>query len=62
MIYFFDLVTDLPNQNLKAEDMIVADAVHSVRPQFWLEPKYVEQIIGKKTMHDTNFPESKAIT
>lgn len=35
-------------KDLKAGDVITADAVRSVRPGFGLAPKYLESIIGKK--------------
>jgi len=35
-------------KKMKAGDVITADAVRSVRPGFGLEPKYIDQIIGRK--------------
>ncbi|MHB8820159.1 MAG: pseudaminic acid synthase [Pseudomonadaceae bacterium] len=35
-------------KKMKAGDVITADAVRSVRPGFGLEPKYLDQIIGRK--------------
>jgi N-acetylneuraminate synthase len=35
-------------KDLKAGDVITADAVRSVRPGFGLEPKFIDQIIGRK--------------
>jgi sialic acid synthase SpsE len=35
-------------KDLKAGDMITADAVRSVRPGFGLAPKYLEAIIGQR--------------
>ena len=39
-------------KDLKAGDVITADAVRSVRPGFGLPPKYLEEIIGKKAAID----------
>ena len=39
-------------KNLKAGDVITADAVRSVRPGFGLAPKYREKIIGKRLAMD----------
>ena len=39
-------------KNLKAGDVITADAVRSVRPGFGLAPKCLENIIGKKVTAD----------
>ena len=39
-------------KNLNAGDVITADSIRSVRPGFGLPPKYFDQIIGKKTVHD----------
>jgi N-acetylneuraminate synthase len=39
-------------KNLKAGDVITADAVRSVRPGFGLAPKYLNQIIGKRVVKD----------
>jgi N-acetylneuraminate synthase len=40
-------------KDLKAGDVITADAVRSVRPGFGLAPKFIDQIIGKILMKDT---------
>lgn len=39
-------------KNLKAGDVITADAVRSVRPGFGLAPKHLEEIIGKTVKND----------
>lgn len=39
-------------KDLKAGDVITADAVRSVRPGFGLAPKELNMIIGKKVIHD----------
>ena len=39
-------------KNLKAGDVITADAVRSVRPGFGLAPKYLHQIIGRILQHE----------
>lgn len=39
-------------KDLKAGDVITADAVRSVRPGFGLPPKYLDDIIGKKAVSD----------
>jgi pseudaminic acid synthase len=39
-------------KDLKAGDMITADAVRSVRPGFGLAPKFIGQIIGKTLVKD----------
>jgi len=39
-------------KDLKAGDVITADAVRSVRPGFGLAPKYYDGILGKKIIHD----------
>lgn len=39
-------------KDLKAGDIITADAVRSVRPGFGLAPKFLEKIIGKKVTAD----------
>ena len=39
-------------KDLKAGDVITADAVRSVRPGFGLAPKYINKIIGKTLLHD----------
>lgn len=39
-------------KDLKAGDVITADAVRSVRPGFGLAPKYLNQIIGKRVVKD----------
>ena len=36
-------------KDLKAGDLITADMVRSVRPGYGLEPKYLDQIIGRRT-------------
>lgn len=41
-------------KDLKAGDLITADAVRSVRPGFGLAPKYLKQIIGKKINQDVS--------
>lgn len=38
-------------KDLKAGDTITADAVRSVRPGFGLEPKHMNNIVGKKVTH-----------
>ena len=40
-------------KDLKAGDVITADAVRSVRPGFGLAPKFLEQILGKTVANDT---------
>jgi N-acetylneuraminate synthase len=42
-------------KDLKAGDLIAADAVRSVRPGFGLAPKYLDQIIGAKLAKDVRF-------
>ena len=42
-------------KDLKAGDVITADAVRSVRPGFGLAPKYLEQVIGKQIAMDVSF-------
>lgn len=39
-------------KNLKAGDVITADAVRSVRPGFGLPPKYLHEIIGQRVKKD----------
>jgi pseudaminic acid synthase len=39
-------------KNLKAGDVITADAVRSVRPGFGLAPKFIDQVIGRKLKAD----------
>ncbi len=39
-------------KDLKAGDLITADAVRSVRPGFGLPPKYIDNILQKKVTHD----------
>lgn len=39
-------------KDLKAGDVITADAVRSVRPGFGLAPKYLEQVIGTRVQSD----------
>ena len=39
-------------KDLKAGDIITADAIRSVRPGFGLAPKYLSEIIGKTTTQD----------
>lgn len=39
-------------KDLKAGDIITADAVRSVRPGFGLAPKFIDKIIGKKLNRD----------
>ena len=39
-------------KDLRAGDLITADAVRSVRPGFGLPPKYLEQIINRKATRD----------
>lgn len=39
-------------KDLKAGDVITADAVRSVRPGFGVAPKYMEAIIGKRVLAD----------
>ncbi len=40
-------------QNLKAGDVITADAVRSVRPGFGAAPKYLTSVLGRRVKHDT---------
>jgi len=39
-------------KDLKAGDVITADAVRSVRPGFGLAPKHLQHVLGKKTVQD----------
>lgn len=39
-------------KDLKAGDVITADAVRSVRPGFGLAPKYLNEVIGNKVLED----------
>jgi N-acetylneuraminate synthase len=39
-------------KDLKAGDVITADAVRSVRPGFGVAPKYLEAVIGKRVLID----------
>jgi N-acetylneuraminate synthase len=39
-------------RDLKAGDVITADAVKSVRPGYGLAPKYLGSVIGKRIIHD----------
>jgi len=39
-------------KDLKAGDVITADAVRSVRPGFGLAPKHFEELLGKQLFHD----------
>lgn len=41
-------------KDLKAGDVIAADAIRSVRPGYGLSPKYLEQIIGQKILKSVN--------
>ncbi|MDG3065880.1 pseudaminic acid synthase [Thauera mechernichensis] len=41
-------------KDLKAGDVITADALRSVRPGFGVAPKYLESIIGKRIQIDVN--------
>lgn len=41
-------------KDMKAGEVITADAVRSVRPGFGLAPKYLEKIIGRILVHDAN--------
>jgi len=45
-------------KNLKAGDIILEDAIRSVRPGFGIAPKYLSDVIGKRLTHDvaTNTP------
>ena len=47
-------------KDLKAGDVITADAVRSVRPGFGVAPKYLAQVIGSTVKSDirTNTPVS----
>ena len=47
-------------KDLKAGDVITADAVRSVRPGFGLAPKYYSEVIGKKTV--TGIKYGQAVT
>ncbi len=42
-------------KDLKAGDVIMADAVRSVRPGFGLAPKYFDQVIGLRTNRDVSY-------
>jgi pseudaminic acid synthase len=42
-------------KDLKAGDVITADAVRSVRPGFGLAPKYLTSVLGKRVSRDTAF-------
>jgi N-acetylneuraminate synthase len=42
-------------QNLRAGDLITADAVKSIRPGFGLPPKMLNKIIGRKLLFDVKF-------
>ena len=42
-------------KDLKAGDVITADAVRSVRPGFGLAPKYFDQVIGLRTNRDVSY-------
>ena len=50
-------------KNLKAGDVITADAVRSVRPGFGIAPKYLHQIVGKILKHEViaNSPVTEAV-
>jgi sialic acid synthase SpsE len=50
-------------KDLKAGDVITADAVRSVRPGFGLAPKYLEAVVGKRVKADVcrNSPVSRDI-
>lgn len=47
-------------KDLKAGDVITADAVRSVRPGFGMAPKYLESIVGKRT--STNVSQNQPVT
>ena len=42
-------------KDIKAGELITADAVRSVRPGFGLLPKHLSEVIGKRTAIDINF-------
>ena len=42
-------------KDLKAGDVITADAIRSVRPGFGLAPKYLTSVLGKRVSRDTAF-------
>ena len=39
-------------KDIKAGDIVTADAIKSVRPGFGLPPKYIDKVIGKVVKHD----------
>jgi N-acetylneuraminate synthase len=41
-------------RNLKAGEVITADAVRSVRPGFGVAPKYLDAVVGKRVKNNTN--------
>jgi sialic acid synthase SpsE len=41
-------------KDLKAGDVITADAVRSVRPGFGMAPKYLDGVLGKGVKNTTN--------
>jgi pseudaminic acid synthase len=41
-------------KDLKAGDIVTADAIRSVRPGFGLSPKYIDKIVGTRVKHDVN--------
>jgi pseudaminic acid synthase len=41
-------------RDLKAGDVITADAVRSVRPGFGMAPKYLDSVLGKRVKNTTN--------
>ena len=41
-------------KDLKAGDVITADAVRSVRPGFGMAPKYLDSVLGKRVKNTTN--------
>jgi N-acetylneuraminate synthase len=41
-------------KDLKAGDVITADAVRSVRPGFGMAPKYLEAVVGMRVKNNTN--------
>jgi len=42
-------------KDLKAGDIITADAIRSVRPGYGLAPKHLEQLIGQRVRYNVTF-------